>query len=178
MQMTLRETIRSWLRLLYFLGQNPVSFIGAVLTTSGAITLIAFWFYDFLLPGPPHPYIGILLFLILPGVFVCGLLLIPIGIALQTWKRRKKGDYGPFLPQGGELRKLAIFVGLTTMVNLLMGSQFSYRAVTYMDTDSFCGKSCHTVMNPEYTAYSHSPHARVACAECHIGPGASFFVKS
>jgi hypothetical protein len=64
------------------------------------------------------------------------------------------------------------------MVNLLMGSQFSYRAVTYMDTDTFCGRACHQVMDPEYTAYSHSPHARVACTECHIGPGASFFVKS
>ena len=64
------------------------------------------------------------------------------------------------------------------MVNLLMGSQFSYRAVTYMDSDSFCGKACHKVMDPEYTAYSNSPHARVACTDCHIGPGASFFVKS
>ena len=162
---------------LAYLASNIISLIGVVLVTTAAIlwliTLPAYW------SGTAStPYIGILLFLILPGVFVCGLLLIPIGIALQTWRRRKKGDYGPFLPQGGELRKLAIFVGLTTMVNLLMGSQFSYRAVTYMDTDSFCGKSCHTVMNPEYTAYSHSPHARVACAECHIGPGASFFVKS
>jgi hypothetical protein len=75
-----RETIRSWIRLLYYLGHNPISFIGAALTTSSAVTLIAFWFYDFLLPGPPHPYIGILLFLILPGVFILGLLLIPVGI--------------------------------------------------------------------------------------------------
>jgi hypothetical protein len=33
-------------------------------------------------------------------------------------------------------------------------------------------------MAPEYTTYLHSPHARVACAECHIGPGANWFVKS
>jgi len=50
-----------------------------VLTTSSAITLIGFWMYDFMLPGPPHPYVGILLFLILPGVFVLGLILIPVG---------------------------------------------------------------------------------------------------
>src|SRR5215467_2521465 len=101
--MTLRETIRSWLRLLYFLGQNSTSFVGAVLTTSGGITLIAFWFYDFLLPGPPHPYIGILLFLILPGVFVVGLLLIPIGILLRRRKLKAQGElrdvYPPFNPR-------------------------------------------------------------------------------
>jgi hypothetical protein len=50
-----------------------------VLTTSSAITLIGFWMYDFMLPGSPHPYVGILLFLILPGVFVLDLILIPVG---------------------------------------------------------------------------------------------------
>ena len=46
-----------------------------------------------------------------------------------------------------------------------------------MDTPSFCGNTCH-VMNPEYTAYKNSLHARVACVDCHIGPGESWLVKS
>jgi hypothetical protein len=33
-------------------------------------------------------------------------------------------------------------------------------------------------MAPEYTAYLGSPHSRVACVECHIGQGASWFVRS
>jgi hypothetical protein len=33
-------------------------------------------------------------------------------------------------------------------------------------------------MKPEYTAYQNSPHARVTCVECHIGAGATWFVKS
>jgi hypothetical protein len=33
-------------------------------------------------------------------------------------------------------------------------------------------------MKPEYTAYQNSPHARVACVQCHIGPGADWFVRS
>jgi hypothetical protein len=33
-------------------------------------------------------------------------------------------------------------------------------------------------MQPEFTAYQNSPHARVNCVECHIGPGAGWFVKS
>ena len=78
--MTLRERFRDRLQPIYFLGQNPLTLTGAVVTTSTALTTIAFWFYDIFLPGPPHPYIGLLVFLILPGIFVLGLLLIPLGI--------------------------------------------------------------------------------------------------
>jgi len=162
---------------LAYLASNVISLIGvALVTTAGILWLLAlpaFWRGE-----ASTPYIGILLFLVLPGIFLVGLVLVPAGIAWHAWRRRKAGDRGPFVPQGFELRRLAIFVAVTTAANLVMGSQFTYRAVTYMDTDTFCGKSCHTVMQPEYTAYSHSPHARVACTECHIGPGASFFVKS
>src|SRR5438067_2509899 len=51
-------------------------------------------------------------------------------------------------------------------------------AVGYMESVTFCGQSCHTVMQPEYTAYQSSPHSHVECVKCHIGPGASWFVKS
>jgi hypothetical protein len=47
-----------------------------------------------------------------------------------------------------------------------------------MESTQFCGQTCHKVMDPEYTAYQRSPHARVACVECHIGPGAPWFVRS
>ena len=47
-----------------------------------------------------------------------------------------------------------------------------------MDSVTFCGETCHTVMQPEYTAYQNSPHSRVECVKCHIGPGAGWFVKS
>lgn len=162
---------------LAYLASNVISLIGVILvTTAGILWLLAFPSYW--RGEATTPYIGILLFLVLPGVFVSGLVLIPSGIALAAWKRRKTGDFGPFIPQGGELRRLGIFIAVTTVANLIIGTQFSYRAITYMDTDTFCGKACHKVMDPEYTAYSNSPHARVACAECHIGPGAGFFVKS
>ena len=47
-----------------------------------------------------------------------------------------------------------------------------------MNTTEFCGKLCHTVMEPEFRAYSRSPHARVPCVDCHIGAGADWFVRS
>ena len=54
----------------------------------------------------------------------------------------------------------------------------TYEGIEVMDSTEFCGTTCHTVMDPEYTAYSRSPHSRVKCVECHIGPGAGWFVKS
>jgi hypothetical protein len=89
--MNLRERIRSWLQPIYFLGQNTLTLTGAVITTSTALTTIAFWFYEIFLPAPPHPYIGILFFLISPGIFVLGLLLIPLGIWLRRQTLRARG---------------------------------------------------------------------------------------
>jgi nitrate/TMAO reductase-like tetraheme cytochrome c subunit len=54
----------------------------------------------------------------------------------------------------------------------------SYKAFHYTESVEFCGKLCHKVMQPEYVAYQNSPHARVKCAECHVGEGADFYVKS
>ena len=180
--MAIKETLRGWARLLYFLGQNPVSMVGVVLTTSSAATLIAFWFYDILLPGPPHPYIGILLFLILPGIFVVGLLLMPIGIWLRRRMLAAKGElleqYPAISLREPMVRHAVLFVALATMLNVIIFGTASYRGVAYMDSTQFCGQTCHTVMQPEFAAYQNSPHAHVNCVECHIGPGAGWFVRS
>ncbi len=90
--MSPHNTVRDWARLLYYLSQNVISLIGVVLTTSSAATMIAFWIYDFMLPGPAHPYVGILIFLILPGLFVLGLFLIPLGILFRRKKLRAAGE--------------------------------------------------------------------------------------
>jgi nitrate/TMAO reductase-like tetraheme cytochrome c subunit len=76
------------------------------------------------------------------------------------------------------LRKVVmVFIGLTCLNAILFGSA-SFIGVEYMESVEFCGTVCHTVMQPEYAAYQESPHSRVACVQCHIGPGASWFVKS
>ncbi len=160
-----------------YLASNLISLLGVVLVTTGGILwlmLLPSWWRDEM----NHPYAGILANMALPVLFFGGLALIPIGVWHHNHKRHLAGETGPILPRGGDLRRLLIFVGLTTFVNLVIGSQLLYSAVSYMDSDSFCGKACHTVMQPEFTAYSNSPHARVACVECHIGPGAPWFVKA
>ncbi len=180
--MNLQERFRDWLQPIYFLGQNPITLTGAVITTSTALTTIAFWFYEIFLPGPPHPYIGLLVFLILPGIFVLGLLLIPVGIWLRRRSLRARGKLPGAFPAIDlglpvVLRTLE-YVTVATLLNLLIVGTASYRGVQYMDSTSFCGTTCHRVMDPEYTAYQNSPHSRVECVECHIGPGAGWFVRS
>lgn len=170
-----------WLEPLVYLSNNWISLAGVVIVTTATI----FWL--FLLPTTlggdvRNPYIGILAFLALPAGFFGGLILIPAGMLLRRKRERKSGRYPGQFPtlsfQSLELRRLVVFVAVTTFANVVIASQLTYGAVTYMETVSFCGQTCHTVMSPEFTAYQNSPHSRVECVQCHIGPGASWFVKS
>ncbi len=170
-----------WLSPLVYLSNNWISLAGVVLVT----TAVVFWL--FLLPvtlrgEAGSPYIGILVFMVLPAPFFGGLIGIPLGIWL---KRKREGrrsiypaEFPPLTWRNHELRKLVYFVGATTFLNIAIASQLAYGAVNYMDSVTFCGLTCHTVMQPEYTAYQNSPHSRVECVKCHIGPGASWFVRS
>src|SRR6202051_5223116 len=157
--MSTRERIRHRVEPIYFLGQNPVTLTGAVITTSTALTTIAVWFYDVFLPGPPHPYIGLLVYLILPGIFVLGLLLIPFGIWLKKRSLSASGTLQntyPAIDLGQPVvRRTAEWVAFATLLNLLIIGTASYRGVEYMDSANFCGTTCHTVMAPEYSAYQN-----------------------
>ncbi|MFT3914202.1 MAG: NapC/NirT family cytochrome c [Anaeromyxobacteraceae bacterium] len=131
------------------------------------------------------PYIGIIAYLVLPMFFVGGLLLIPVGSWLSRRAARRAAELGvaaPELPvidlnEGSTRKKVVAFVAITA-VNVVIVAFAGYQGFHVMESPGFCGKTCHKVMDPEYTAYQRSPHARVACVECHIGPGASWFVKS
>jgi len=162
------------------LSNNPISLTGVVLVTTAGV-LWLFLLPTYLRGLVAHPYMGILLFLMLPGVFFAGLALIPLGIWLRYRRERKAGPVEwaePARWNMSDVRRIAAFVAVTTVANLMIGSQLSYRAVSYMDSVTFCGLTCHKIMIPEYTAYQQSPHSRVDCVNCHIGPGASWFVRS
>jgi hypothetical protein len=172
---------RGWLSPLIHLSDNWISLAGVIIVTTATV----FWL--FLLPvtlrgETTSPYIGILVFLGLPAPFFAGLIMIPLGIWLKRRREGRAGIYPPDFPTlswgNFELRKLTYFFGATTVLNLAIASQVTYGAINYMDGVTFCGQTCHTVMQPEYTAYQNSPHSRVDCVKCHIGPGAGWFVKS
>ena len=116
------------------------------------------------------------------SIFIAGLILVPLGIYLRRLRLRKEEASEPIFPpltmSSPELRKLLTFVLVTTFANVVIAGQLTYSSINYMDTSRFCGQVCHTVMQPEYRGPWQSPHARVECVECHIGPGASSFVKA
>ncbi|HET7142827.1 MAG TPA: NapC/NirT family cytochrome c [Anaerolineales bacterium] len=72
-----------------------------------------------------------------------------------------------FPPHGSpRLMYIIPYAFLTVLiVSLFVGGAYGW---DYTNSSTFCGTSCHT-MPPEYAAYQISPHARIACVECHIG---------
>ena len=147
-----------------------------------ALVTLAGFSWLFVLPlnirgsGVNNPYIGLLVFIAIPIVFFAGLVLIPIGIALAKHKVTRNLD--EIENRRTAWRRAGIFFGVMTVANVVIASQLSYRAVEHMDTNQFCGQTCH-VMKPEFTAHAaEPPHQAVACAECHIAPGASGWLKA
>jgi hypothetical protein len=145
-----------------------------------ALVTLAGFSWLFVLPanfhgGVDNPYIGILAFMAIPAVFFAGLALIPIGIALS--RKKLAGDLDLVANRKIAVRRAAIFFAVMTVANIIIGSQVSYRAVAHMETVQFCGQSCH-VMKPEFIAHLLQPHQAVACAECHIAPGAEGWIKA
>ncbi len=128
-----------------------------------------------------NPYIGIVTYLVAPAILVLGLILAVLG----AWLRRRQivkyaGPMPPLridLTRARDRRILGFFVAGSVLA-LLVAAVASYHSYHFTESVSFCGQACHGVMKPEWVTYTHSPHARVACAECHIGKGASWYVRS
>src|SRR4051794_11461588 len=153
-----------------------------VLTTISAVVFLVVFLAD-LFGLHSNPYLGILFFLILPGIFIFGLLLIPFG----AWFERRRRALGrapsetrwPRFDLNAPIpRRATVIVFALTIANIVIVSLAAYRGVVYMDSPQFCGQVCHTVMKPEFSAYQDSAHSRVACVQCHIGPGAAGFARS
>jgi nitrate/TMAO reductase-like tetraheme cytochrome c subunit len=162
--------------ILVLLTSSWISMLGAALVTLAGFSWL------FVLPlnlrgaGVNNPYIGLLVFIAIPIVFFAGLVLIPIGVALA--KRKVVASLNEVEDRRLAWRRVGIFFGVMTVANVVIASQLSYRAVEQMDTVQFCGATCH-VMKPEYTAHAAlPPHQAVACAECHIAPGATGWLKA
>jgi len=164
--------------LLNDLTRTRLGLVGALLATVTGVLLLTLLALS-LVGFEGGPYFGLLAFVLLPTLFVGGLLLIPLGGALE--RRRVARGGTPALPvfdlNDVSVRRKALWVAGLTVLNVIIVAVATYRGVHEMESPAFCG-SCHTVMDPEFAAYSRSPHQRVRCVECHIGPGASWFVKS
>jgi len=153
-----------WVRPALFFGNNPISLAGGAITTAAGVTMIGYWLVELFGRARDNPYVGIIFFLILPALFILGLVMIPVGIFIRHRKLQRAGLIPSTYPKidlnDRIFRHGLDIVLVATIVNLLVVAMASYRGAAYMDSPQFCGQSCH-VMHPEYTAYQISPHAHV-----------------
>ncbi|HEV8661194.1 MAG TPA: NapC/NirT family cytochrome c [Thermoanaerobaculia bacterium] len=164
------------------LARNLVSQAGVAIAVI-AIANLAFLIYLDATQTHANPYLGILTWIVAPAILIFGLALYIGGMLIERKRRRKRGveelqEYPRIDLNQPRTRMIVMFTTLGIIVFVTMTVVGSYQAYHYTDSDAFCGTLCHQVMHPEYTAYQVSPHARVGCVGCHVGPGATWFVRS
>jgi nitrate/TMAO reductase-like tetraheme cytochrome c subunit len=160
--------------------RNWISLSGLVLSMSGLFSFFLLLLLD-AMAKQSNPYVGILTYMVAPGFIVGGLVIFVFG---GWWRRRKiilatgikpalRVDFS--LPRDRKTFAALLGCGIFFLFVSAIGS---YQTYHFTESVQFCGQSCHQVMKPELVTYLHGPHSRVSCAECHIGKGAGWFVKS
>ena len=170
------STIRDFL---FLATRDWVSATGVVLASFAAISFLII--LAMTIGGEEEGnYRGIISYLILPAIFIFGLVLIPIGI--RRVRRRERAGQATSFPvinfNDPRVRNIALLVFALTVLNLMIVSVATYKGLHVLHSDAFCGETCHSVMAPEAVAHGVTPHSRVYCADCHVGEGAAHFARS
>lgn len=161
--------------------RNWLSLAGLVVSGGGLFAFLLLFAID-LYAHNGNPYMGILAYVVAPGFILLGAV-IALGGA---WLHRRH------LRAGVPAARPAITIDLSrsrdkkVLVGSALGAAFflmltsigSYQTYRYTESNMFCGQVCHTPMKPEFVAYQNSPHAKIACVECHVGHGANAYVKA
>ena len=136
------------------LTRNPLSIAGAVITTISALAFLLFVAleaFDLL----KSPYAGLLGYVLVPGAFLVGLALIPLGM-WREGRRRGRGQAAwswPAINLGEpHTRRVVAAVGVLTLINLGVVAIASVGVVHYTESNQFCGAVCHTPMTPQFVA--------------------------
>jgi NapC/NirT cytochrome c family, N-terminal region len=162
--------------------KNWLTIIGSIIATINLALIIVLFIISTIF-NKANTNLGLFIYIILPGFLISGLLLIPIGMIRERKRRRKSGageeSRFPRIDLN-DLRHRNAFIIFTivTIIVLFLSTLGSFQAYHITESVEFCGTLCHQVMEPEHIAYQKSPHANVACVECHVGSGASWYVKS
>ncbi|HTL71303.1 MAG TPA: NapC/NirT family cytochrome c [Candidatus Eisenbacteria bacterium] len=161
---------------------NPLTYFGVYLALLVFISECFLFAIDLSAHGR-NLYLGLLTYIFLPPFLILGLLLIPAG---AFWEKRRVAAG----KSASEFRTLRIDLAVPqhrnmlfvftvgTVILVMMTFAGLYKSFQYTESVEFCGTLCHKLMNPEYTAYLQSPHAKVKCVECHIGAGADWYLHS
>jgi hypothetical protein len=167
---------------LHGLYRNMVSYFGGLTVTVSILLILLFLLLNFSLKAP-SPYIGIFTYMIFPAFLTLGLLVFFYGMIRESRRRRRLGaeEALPYpllnLNDPHQRKRFSFVLGGGCLLAILL-SFVGYNAYLFTDSNTFCGRACHTVMKPEYTTYLNGPHARVPCVDCHVGAGVSWYVKA
>jgi len=160
--------------------RNWTSFMGLIVAMGALFS----FFMLFMLDAVAHfssPYIGILTYCVVPVFLIGGIGLTFMGALRERRVRQREHLAVPRmqidLANPRDRRRMTVFVA-GSLAFIMLSALGTYNAFEVTESVAFCGETCHTVMKPELTTHDHGPHARVACVECHVGPGASWFVRS
>jgi hypothetical protein len=124
--------------------------------------------------GEDNPYIGVGMAAV-AAVFVLGLVLAPFGLYLGR-RQLRQNIVDASADRKPAWRRFLVFLTATSLVNVLIASQLTMRAVHAMESRDF-GASCH-VMTPETRAFPQGAHAGILCVDCHVGEGARGFIEA
>ncbi len=161
--------------------RHPLAALGGALMVAGAIAFVILVAFD-IASSTDNPYRALVTFVGAPAIVTFGFVLFMLAVWIQVRQARKRGErvrfnlsIDPTDPH--YMRNLWLFLGFSAVLVAVIAFSGT-EAYEATDSVAFCGETCHDVMNPQSVTYHNSPHARVECAACHIGPGASFWVKS
>ncbi len=170
----------AWGYIIRGMWRTPLGLLGVGITTI-SITLMLVGLVIDMLGLFENPYAALATYMILPAGMIMGLLLIPLAAFLRRRQWHKFGiSKEPLRIDLSDHRHRRFLIGFIALsvVNVAILGVIGYEGYHFTDSPYFCGVVCHQVMEPEYTAYQRSAHSRVACVECHIGPGAEWFVRA
>ena len=159
---------------------NWLSVIGGIFSVIMFAVNLFLIIQDFL-AKEGNPYLGVITYFLAPALLTLSLALTVFGAIRERSSRLKRGHVRRFPqidfnnPTHQKIAFTTIGVGTLFFLFTIVGL---YRSYEFTESTAFCGLLCHKVMSPEYTAYHHSPHANVTCVQCHIGPGAEWYVRS
>lgn len=161
---------------------NTISYLGTFIAGISFIVIIFLVLFSEIF-GLGSSYSGIITYIVMPVFLIVGLIMIPLGMIINR-KKSKDPNFDPArkwpkfdLNDKATWNAFMIFTPVTIVLLIFTGIG-SYKAFHITESVEFCGKLCHKVMEPEYTAFQHSSHARIACVKCHVGSGANWYVRS
>lgn len=159
--------------------RNWLSAAGATLATAAFFAFLLLLALD-VFARQSNPYVGILAYVVAPIFFFSGTIMMFWGLRIHRRHLAKGTGSASIiidLTRNRDRRILQFFVagGVAFLLVTAIGVTQTYH---YTESTHFCGETCHVPMQPEFTTYQISPHARVGCVDCHIGSGVEYYVKA